>query len=165
MRIFPWKMRSGGSGHIVNFTIKSWQHKSSLLKQTALWIIKWCLSEVFFGYVIKHFVNKRKKKFELLAVYIRRTATLLMSLTPLNRSLHICLFRFVDLYLWIFPVIYLKQHLSRGVQAGKRLCAVYLSQQHWHSPTPLLCSPFKETASWKAHLPWNLWDHFKFLSA
>lgn len=46
-------------------------------------------------------------------VQIRCTATPLMSLTPLNRSLHICLFRFVDFYLFS-PVIYLKQHLSRG---------------------------------------------------
>lgn len=84
-----------------------------------------------------------------------------MSLTPLNRSLHICLFRFVDFYLLHFPVIYLKQHLSRGVQAGRQLCAVYLCHQRWHFPTPPRRSPFKATLF---HSPWNLWDHFKFPS-
>lgn len=90
-------------------------------------------------------LKEEEKKTVGAVVQIRCTATPLMSLTPLNRSLHICLFRFVDFYLFS-PVIYLKQHLSRGVQAGKQLCAAYLCHQRWHSPTTSLRSPFKSSA-------------------
>lgn len=99
------------------------------------------------------------------------TTTPLMSLTPLNRSLHIYLFRFVDSYLSIFLVIYLKKHLSGvgvrrrwGIRQGKQPSTTSTSTDT--PPPPLqhvrFSSPFKATSSWKAYLPRNLWDHFKF---
>lgn len=92
-----------------------------------------------------------------------------MSLTPLNRSLHIYLFRFVDSYLSIFLVIVPWSNTSAGVvvvaaDLGREATLCRLAPTPRVSPptSPRFSSPFKATQSWKAHLPRNLWDHFKF---
>lgn len=95
-----------------------------------------------------------------------------MSLTPLNRSLHIYLFRFVDSYLSIFLVIVPWSNTSAGGCGGgdggggsrQGSNSVPSSTDTPRQPptSPCFSSPFKATPSWKAHLPRNLWDHFKF---
>lgn len=84
-------------------------------------------SYFFFCYVIKQFVNKRIVG-AVSCVNVMHSNTINEPYT-FEQELTICLFRFVDFYLLIFPVIYLKQHLSRGVHAGRQLYAVYLCHQ------------------------------------
>lgn len=67
-----------------------------------------------------------------------------MSLTPLNRSLHIYLFRFVDSYLSIFLVIVPWSNTSAGVVVAAAMVAVDLGREATLcrlAPTPRVSPP------------------------
>lgn len=106
--------------------------------------------------------TKETQKLELLVrVNTTHSNTINEPPTPLNRNLHICLLQRADFCLLKFSCrLFEATPQQGGPSRESTLCRLPLPP----SLTPLLCSPFKATPASKARLPWNLRDHFKFLS-